>query len=364
MNFYTLFTRTENIHLLKDVGMIPEALASGFSDVKAILVTYQNGEYPFYGTEIKHLQLVFLKKRFGKYIDGIRFLKEHADEIDVLNLYHLNLSSYLYCLAAKKYLKNTAKIYLKLDADEGEVGKLRKHGPVAWVKHRTLRMADYVSAETKYLVDRLQKETDAKIEYIPDGVYGERDHPACGNKWDRILTVGRLGTYQKHTELLIDAFLASMDTHNYQLRLVGIYTAEFAEKIKKLQEKNPEVGKRIELVGEIKDQVLLQEEYEMAKFFAFPSRWESFGLALLEAYQAGCYLLTSSYVPLSYDIIENGKNGEIIAEDTVDAWTEAITRNIKTEPDWNALCKEGFRVTKEQYSWNNIVKRLYRLIIS
>lgn len=363
MHFYTLFTRTENIHLLKDVGMIPEALASGFSDVKSTLVTYQNGEYPFFGTEIKHLQLVFLKKRFGKYIDGIRFLKEHTDEIEVLNLYHLNLSSYLYSLAARKYLKKTAKIYLKLDADEGEVEKLRKHGPISWVKHRTLRMADYVSAETKYLVDRLQKETDAKIEYIPDGIYGERDLPASGDKWDRILTVGRLGTYQKNTELLIAAFLASMDSHNYQLRLVGSYTAEFAEKIKKLQAENPETKKRIELVGEIKDQALLREEYEMAKLFAFPSRWESFGLALLEAYQAGCYLLTSSYVPLSYDIIENGKNGEIIAEDTVDAWSEAITRNIKSEPDWETLCEEGFRVVKEQYSWNNIVKKLHKLLV-
>ncbi len=118
--------------------MIPEALASGFPDVKAYLVTYQNGEYPYYGSEIKHLRLVFIKKRFGKYIDGIRFLKKHADEIDVLNLCHLNLFSFLYSLNAKKYLKKTAKIYLKLDADEGEADKLRKCEAVSRVKHRTL----------------------------------------------------------------------------------------------------------------------------------------------------------------------------------------------------------------------------------
>lgn len=364
MNFYTLFTRTENIHLLKDVGMIPEALASGFSNVKSYLVTYQNGEYPYYGTETQNVQVLFLKKSFGKYIDGICFLKEHAGEIDVLNLYHLNLSSFLYSLAARKYLRKTAKIYLKLDADEGEIEKLRKHGPVSWVKHCTLRMADLVSAETRHMVDRLQKETDVKIAFIPNGIYGDYDHPAKDLKLDRILTVGRLGTYVKNTELLVDAFAASMDSHNYQLRLVGSYTAEFQERIKKLQTENPEAGKRIELVGEIQDQALLQKEYEAAKIFAFPSRSESFGLALLEAFRAGCYLLTSSHVALSYDIIENGKNGEIIAEDTVDAWAETITRNIKTEPDWDALCEEGFQVAKEQYSWDNIVRRLYQLLAS
>lgn len=364
MNFCTLFTRTENIHLLKDVGMIPEALASGFSDVKSNLVTYQNGEYPYYGTEIKHVELVFLKKRFGKYIDGIRFLKDHADEIDVLNLYHLNLSSYLYSLAARKYLKKTVRIYLKLDADEGEIEKLRKHGPVAWVKHRTLQLADVVSAETKYLVGRLQKETDRRIEFIPNGIHGGKDHSGKSTKMDRILTVGRLGTHVKNTELLVDAFVASMDFHSYQLRLVGSSTPEFRGKIKKLQEENPEVEKRIVLVGEIKDQALLQKEYEAAKFFAFPSRSESFGLALLEAYQAGCFLLTSSHVALSHDIIENGNNGEIISEDTVEAWAEAITRNIKAEPDWEALSREGFQVVKEQYSWDNIVKKLYQLLVS
>ena len=39
MNFYTLFTRTENVHLMKDVGMIPEKLAQNYPNVNSFLVT-------------------------------------------------------------------------------------------------------------------------------------------------------------------------------------------------------------------------------------------------------------------------------------------------------------------------------------
>ena len=68
MEFYTLFTRTENIHLLKDVGMIPETLAAEYDDVASYIVTYKNGDYPYIGREICHARPVFLKKKLGKYI--------------------------------------------------------------------------------------------------------------------------------------------------------------------------------------------------------------------------------------------------------------------------------------------------------
>ena len=63
MTFYTLFLRTENAHLAKDIGMIPETLAKEHPDVKSHIVTYENGDYPYVGQQIKHTKMIFVKKR-------------------------------------------------------------------------------------------------------------------------------------------------------------------------------------------------------------------------------------------------------------------------------------------------------------
>ena len=171
MNYYTLFTRTENAHLLKDIGMIPETLAKEYPDVNSYIVTYENGTYPYIGQQIKHAKPVFLKKRFGRIIDGIGFIRKNAADIDVLNIYHLNLSSYAYCLAARKYLKTTAKVYLKLDLGPAEIDKLRRHDPRAWIKKRTIKLADIVSGETSKLVGIVQNEVDPKVVLVTNGNY-------------------------------------------------------------------------------------------------------------------------------------------------------------------------------------------------
>ena len=95
MRFVTLFTRTENIHLLKDVGLVPYYLHRCFG-VDASIATYKNSEsYPYLEREVNGLKLEFFPKtKLGKLLDGISYLTKEGKNIDVLNLYHLNLSSF------------------------------------------------------------------------------------------------------------------------------------------------------------------------------------------------------------------------------------------------------------------------------
>lgn len=364
MNFYTLFTRTKDIHLIKDVGMLPESLALRHGDVRSFLVTYKNDEeYTHYGNEIKQTRLIFIKKRFGKYIDGIRFIKDNADQIDVLNIYHLNLSSFLYCLAAKCFLRKTAKVYLKLDAGYDEVRKLKKLGIVSHIKRRTIKLADIVTAETRTIVDLLQSVVNAKIEYLPNGVsLSEEREDRNISKDNRIITVGHLGTAAKNTEFLIDAFVASADKHPYELRLIGTYTQELKRKIEALKEESSDVYKRIVLTGEISDRERLEEEYHRAKIFAFPSVGESFGFALLEAVNAGCFVMVSDGVPLAYDVVDEGKTGMILPINDKERWGKAFTELQHNEPGWDQLREIGKAKVREKYSWGNIADRLYRML--
>lgn len=363
MNFYTLFTRTENVHLLKDVGMIPEILASVYPDINSYIVTYKNGDYSYIGNEISHARVIFIKRKLGKYLDGIKFIKENADEIDVLNIYHLNLSSYIYCLAAKKYLKKTARIYLKLDVGPNEIQKLHRKDLRAWIKKQTIKLADIVTGESTILVGQLKKEVNPKIQLITNGYYApEIKKSNFLNKKDRIITVGKLGTMPKNTEMLIDAFVNSIRNHNWELRLIGPYTPTIAKKISDLIKSDPELEKRIVLLGEITDKRKLAKEYEEAKVFALPSRWESFGLVLVEALRAGDFLLVSDNVPAAYDIIYNKDAGKVVRDYTELSWTEEFNRVVQNHIDWEKKCQNDFDYAEKYFKWDIIVKSIRTLI--
>lgn len=359
MNFYTLFTKTENVHLLKDVGMIPESLARNFSDVKSYIVTYKNGEYPYVGKEIQNTEMVFIKKRFGKYLDGMHFIRKYAKEIDVLNIYHLNLSAFFYCIYAKIFLKKSALVYLKLDAGPMEMDKLCKQDLRALVKRMTIRLADVVSGESSVLVKQLQ-EVDPKIKLIPNGYYAPEAHMAIfRKKADRIITVGRLGTAEKNTKLLIDAFVLSMDQHGWELRLIGSYTKELNDYIDRLCHTYTKLKDRLKLVGIITDKRILQKEYEESKIFALPSKLEGFPIVLPEALMTGNYIITSSHVPAAYDVIYNADAGRIAESDDALYWKDVLTETIKKEIDWRKLCEDGFRVAESKFNWDSIAEQLY-----
>ena len=122
----------------------------------------------------------------------------------------------------------------------------------------------------------------------------------------RILNVGRL-SYQKNQLFLIRAFsLISTKNPEWVLTLVG--EGEYRKKIEKLIiEKN--LSSRIELIGAVKD---VDFWYQNSSFFVFPSLWEGFPNALVEAFREGLPgigLLSTSGVN---QLIINKKNGLLV----------------------------------------------------
>lgn len=111
--------------------------------------------------------------------------------------------------------------------------------------------------------------------------------------------VGRF-VYQKNHEFLVEVFreIARTD-NNVKLLLVGI--GELEEKIKakvreyKLEDKVIYTGKREDVCG-------LMQAMDV---FAFPSRFEGFGIVLIEAQAAGLKCLTSKNIPDKARITDN-----------------------------------------------------------
>ncbi len=346
MVFVTLFTRLKNVHLLKDVGMIPYLLHRDYG-YHSIMATRKNEtSYPSLKQEVKGLSIRFIR---GK---GALYLIRNAKKIDVLNVYHLNLQSFFNLLIFRLLKKKSAKSYLKLDIDDRGLKRLLQPGAVGFIKRRTIDLADLVSAETKRIRKKLHDIYGEKILYIPNGYYAEeQDTEEAFHKNNVILTVGELGTEAKATEVLIRAFVkAAEDRKDWKLQLVGPVAEGF---------RNPyPEDARITFEGKITDRNRLNRIYREAKIFAFPSRHESFGIAMLEAASAGDYIVSTKGVPAARDIIEVTGEGKIVPVDDTEALSMVFRKLMNSDRDWDGKARDIARKTSDHFRWEKIIPGL------
>ena len=115
-NFVTIFEKTENVHLNKDVGQIPYQMYKNFNWNSSILTYKNQEEYLALNNEVKGLNLIFLPKlKLGRYsLSVILYLIKNAKTIDVLHTFHHKEKSYLY-LILYKLINPKGFAYLKSD---------------------------------------------------------------------------------------------------------------------------------------------------------------------------------------------------------------------------------------------------------
>ncbi len=368
MKFVTLFLKTENVHLLKDVGMIPYLLYRNHH-VDASIATYQNSpSYPYLDKEVQGLKLTFVPKTcFGKIFDGLRYLHAHAKDIDVLNLYHLNLSTYFFEIAYRVWNRH-GKLYLKLDMNMIGLKTCLKKNLVGIIKRASIRRADIVSVETILLQKELQAHFGNKIIYITNGCYMPENSldncTDCCQKENTLLTVGNLGTPEKATDTLLEAFAESAHTHDWNLKLIGSIDSTFQSYLDNFFIRYPDLKNRICILGSIRDKQLLMKEYQKAKVFTLPSRSESFGIVLVEAASQGCYLITTDMVPAGYDVNGNGRFGVVVPTDDIHALSNAFQTVFHSTVNWNEQAVEIASFAKGAFCWDTIIETLYHSIAS
>lgn len=358
MRFVTLFCGTENIHLLKDVGLIPYYLYHDHQ-VDASIATYKNSDsYPYLEKEVKGLKLEFIdRSRFGKIWDGLKYLAKEGKKINVLNLYHLNLSSFIWSIYFRLFCPK-GKIFLKLDMDHFDLEKLKKPGPVCWVKKQTVKMAHLVTVESTWMKAQIEPLLKREVVYLPNGAW-QPPQVECFDKEKVILTVGRLGTEQKATEVLLEAFAKAELGEEWKLVLAGSVEPEFESRKAQFMEAHPEMANRITFTGVV-GKAALEELYRKAAIFALPSRWESFGIVLAEALFEGCYLIGSECIPPLNDLIDNGRYGCAVKTADVDDLAETLRRCCRDEKLLDRSRAAKARVYAEKhFAWETIIDNFY-----
>ena len=122
-----------------------------------------------------------------------------------------------------------------------------------------------------------------------------------------IITVGRLGSVQKNTELFLQS-LENVNLNNWKVYFIGPIENAFKEKIDLFFKSNPQKKEQIIFTGSIADKKELWEYYNKAKVFVLTSRWESYALVLNEAKRFRNFLISTD-VGAFADLSENGKYG-------------------------------------------------------
>lgn len=368
MRFVTLYPRAKNVQLVKDMGLIPYYIRTLFNE-DAELVTYKNDEsYPYLDTVVKGAKVTFIKKVFGRQIDGMIYTFKHAKEIDVLNLYHLNMSTF-YASIAYKLRNPKGKIYLKLDMSMEGLRTVQIKDPRGWIKRMDIKMADLVSVETRVIQKRLNELFDKEIIYVTNGCVlsdGESNFKPMEDDMDNvntdhtILTVTKFGTIEKASDTLLYAFAKSADKHDYNLKIIGTVEKNFEPVIEKFFEEYPNLKNRVIFAGEIHNREALRMEYRKARIFTLPSRSESFGIVLVEAAYEGCYLVTSDMTPAGYDVNDNGKYGSVARTDDIDDLANKFVDICTNENfEWKEHSINVSKYAKSVFDWEKIVTDLY-----
>lgn len=364
--FYTVFPKCENIHLIKDVGMIPYIMQSYYGYCAYIVGYAASDDMCYLDSAVKGLHYISINNTGNEVRDFGKFIVQNAKKIDVLQLYHVTTNSNYRWIFLYKLFNSKGKVYLKLDAGEKifEEFDFHKRDIKTWGKRFLLRRCKLISAETKNLAERLTENWGIQIHYITNGFfdYGKRIPVSYTEKKNIICTVGRLGTRQKNTEELMEAFAIFSKTHpDWVLRLCGSMEKDFEKYIEKFQSENPECRDKVIFCGVITDREQLRKEYAQAKIFCLTSRWESFAIVFAEALQNGCYIISSN-IDGAKEKTDNEKYGTLYPIEDKAALIQALENVLKSEAIISAKCGPAQEFAYQNYYWPNICKELDTLL--
>ncbi|WP_206811180.1 glycosyltransferase family 4 protein [Paradesulfitobacterium ferrireducens] len=373
MRYCVLFPEAQNVHLVKDVGMIPYKLKQ-LGNYQAVLATYDNGPYPYLEDVVPGLELDFIGKRGDvsrtwrhSAWDGVHYLRRKGKEIDILQVFHMTLSSIVYAYSYKR-VNPGGIIFLKLDCSIKLVEKLRGLGRLPMkLLHQFLERVDLIGVEQEKLqqdITEIFPAHRAKIIYLPNGVDFadlERYRPELqdAGKENLILTVARIGSEEKNTPMLLQAFarLVQRGKREWKLVLVGAVASEFQRYLDRFWEQNPELKEYILFRGELASRRELWTEYSRAKIFCLTSNYESFGFALIEAAAAGAVIISTD-VGIASELVREG-NGAVVPVKDVDALTDKLAEFME-RPDLTELCGRSARICREKFNWDEICVKLDR----
>lgn len=372
-SFYTLFLTNEKVDLVKDQGMIAYYLYRLGYDSHFVSFI-EPSESDMFQQQVKGLSLHSLgKQHLPRHPQlmmfcrkAFKFIFQHRKDIDILNLYYIKHS--IWYGLFYKLLRPKGCLYIKVDMNV----KAFQYEAEQWY-HFVRRfiyklylhfIVDKVTVESTAGYRFLQREyhlPHSKICYLPNGnddnYLNQVEAIPFHQKKNIILTVGRIGTWEKNNELLLEACRKVAWKDDWELHLIGPIEEQFKPYMSDFyQETNLE--NRVKFVGPIYDKCELFQYYNKSKVFCLTSRHESFGFVCIEAQAYGNYLI-STPISTADDFIPNdGFGRKVETSDELAMQLNNLMNDAKLLEDAYPKIMQHAR----QFRWSTITKKLDRFL--
>jgi glycosyltransferase involved in cell wall biosynthesis len=371
-----IFNNFEQEHIGKDVFLVPYYLGKLYEmDVSIVYPRMAtNKRMPSIIKGVKLHPLSFTNFRGSRHFFVLRvlfYLFRHAKDIDVLMLFHLFPKSVIIALVFK-LLNSSGQVYVKMDIPMHIIDKLKfiflKTSILSLVQTQIykafFRKVDLLSCETLDCYNELSNGMfddliNDKLVLMPNG-FDEDERESLGikiksyiEKENVIITVGRLGSKQKNTELFLEA-LSSIDLKDWKVFLIGSMENVFKKYIIEYFIRNPHLKEKVLFTDAVYEKRELFEYYNKSKVFVLTSRWESYGLVLNEAKRFGNYLISTDVGAAKY-LIDDGKYGVLIEQDNVEFLSTVLKEIINGDIEINVCQNDDMTETY----WSTQVKKIH-----
>lgn len=160
------------------------------------------------------------------------------------------------------------------------------------------------------------------------------------DKENTVLVVSRFSEEQKNLKsaLRIWKRIENAGYRKWQLKLVG-----FGPDEETLRRYSKELGlQRVTFEGR---QGNVKWYYEKSKLFMMTSRFEGFGMTLIEAQQMGCVPLAYDTYSSLHDIISNGENGVVVPFENETMYAEKLMKLMDDEDLRSKLMRRGMETS-------------------
>lgn len=365
----------QEMFLSKDIFLIPYYICKELGGKCKYLYTQNLGN-----TEIPKLHRgVTIEQTKNKNVWKV-FLKEiltHAKDIDVL---FLTGSSAVHMFATFLYKKMNpqGKVVVFGDMEEPQAKELNQNGfhysggLAGWIKDK---LTDYFFRHVTYLVANTaayhlmadlceRKHWNGLLHFYPClddekfESYGLKRKPFA-EKENVMVCVGRIGCYQKNTEMLLNA-LRKTDLKDWKIYMLGPITSSFDLKeggdfqkvIDQFFEECPWYKERLIFTGMVYDQKTVFEYYNRAKVLLMTSRHESWGNVYSEAAALGCYILSTDVGGATL-CSNDWKFGYRLKQENIGDLAKAINEVVEGKVDMN----EEMSISYYDLCYSNLVNK-------
>ena len=347
--------------LLKDCGLVPFLFCKNHGFSRAVLVGSKvEGETFPYLEKLPGLELDFLPED----TEQARFdwIADNAKNFDLMLCYNIN-GIYYYLISDYKKLRPDGKIYFATDMNIGWADRLEHES--TWMKF-CLQTSDVVGASCRATQKYLSAKWNVPVELFRNGFYNFANASFDNlfeGKENIILTVARIGTFQKQNEIMLEAFAKVADKiPSWKMRLVGNIEENFQPYIKNYFERFPNLQDRVIFVGLVENKIDLMEEYKKAKIFCLSSNMEGGAPNVTcEALFAGCFVVTSA-VDAAGDMTDNQNCGRIFPIGDIDALAKIFVEVCNDEKILSEGMRRAADYGRREFDMEKIVARLNYLL--